>query len=331
MNASGAYYRQGVYIQGQDSNNGIFYLDSLFTFISNRPIETALRDISEFTLIYKPTGDTFRIYAAHLKASTGSANEAQRSAEVDSLRKVTNQLPAGSEFVVCGDFNIYGDYEAAYQKLVQDDVWNDGEFNDPFQLSGVWNNASYRFYHTQSTRTTQFGGGSYGGMDDRFDMILYSNGTAQSGGMYYLPGTCRAFGNDGNHYQLAVNAGTNGAVSQAVADALHLGSDHLPVMADFEFGGNSGIPILTMDGGLDIFPNPAHQEFYLRFHADREGDMPWSLYTVSGSLVEEGIMHCSAGMNNQKISLCGQPAAGRYVLSLKMYKSQISKSLYISN
>ncbi|MFM8432354.1 MAG: hypothetical protein ACKOA1_06120 [Bacteroidota bacterium] len=332
MNASGNYYRQGVYIQGRDSNNGIFYLDSLFTFVSNRPIETALRDISEFTMVYKPTGDTFRIYAVHLKASTGSANEAQRSAEVDSLRRVTDALPVGSEFIICGDFNIYGDYEAAYQKLIRDDPWNDGNFLDPFQMTGIWNNAAYRFYHTQSTRTTQFGGGSFGGLDDRFDMILFSNGVTQAGGMYYLPGTCQAFGNDGNHYQLAINSGSNASVSQTVADALHFASDHLPVMADFEFNGNSTVDELPVLGDLRIFPNPTDGHVTVSFIAERAGELSWKLIGQAGEEIgQAGWLWFGQGSNSHELIFKSVLPAGRYNISFDFDNKLISKVLYITN
>ncbi|MFM7216813.1 MAG: T9SS type A sorting domain-containing protein [Bacteroidota bacterium] len=332
MNANGAYYRQGVYIQGPDSNNGIFYLDSLFKFVSNRPIETTLRDISEFTMIYKPTGDTFRIYAVHLKASTGSANEAQRAQEVDSLRKVTNALPAGSDFIVCGDFNVYGDYEACYQGLIRNDSWNDGEFVDPFQLSGIWNNAAYRFYHTQSTRTTQFGGGSYGGLDDRFDMILCSNGVMQSGGMYYVPGSCHAFGNDGSHYQLAINSGTNNAVGSAVADALHFSSDHLPVVAEFEFGTNSSVGELAGVTGLVVYPNPAKKHIVISFAAPEPGVFQIQLLDSRGGLVYDfPAVRYGSGDFSRMLMLPEELKAGNYVLSMQSGKSLISRQLIISN
>ncbi len=53
LNANGNEYRQGSYIHGYDTNNGIFYKDSLFTFVSNTRIPTALRDINEFKLVFK--------------------------------------------------------------------------------------------------------------------------------------------------------------------------------------------------------------------------------------------------------------------------------------
>src|SRR5437016_4706380 len=120
MNANGNNYSKGSFINGPDTDNEIYFKTSAFTFVSNTPIHTNLRYISEFKMVHIATGDTVRIYAVHLKASSGSPNDLQRASEVDSLRKVTNMLPSGSNFMVCGDFNIYGDYESAYQELLQD-------------------------------------------------------------------------------------------------------------------------------------------------------------------------------------------------------------------
>ena len=119
---------------------------------------------------------------------------------MDSLRKVTNALAAGSAFFVCGDFNIYKSSESAYQKLLAVTPGNEGHFFDPLPLTGTWNNLSYASYHTQSTRTRSFNGGATGGLNDRFDMILYSKAVNLSGGITYVANSTVAFGNDGNHY-----------------------------------------------------------------------------------------------------------------------------------
>ncbi len=68
---------------------------------------------------------------------------------------------------------------------------------------------------------TQFGGGASGGMDDRFDLLLVSNSLPQPGGMDVLVNSHTTFGNDGNHFDLAINNGANGAVADSVANALH--------------------------------------------------------------------------------------------------------------
>jgi len=225
----------GTFVDGPDSDNAIFYKKDLFTFVSNMPIPTALRDINQFTIVYKATGDTVRIYSAHLKASTGATNEAQRAAEVTVLRNVTNSLGAGKNFIVCGDFNIYKSTEQAYINLKASNGATEGHFIDPFQMTGSWNNSAYAQYHTQSPRVRQFGGGATGGMDDRFDLLLYSQAIADPGGMAYVSNSTWAVGNDGNHYNDSINQQPNNSVPVAVANALHNASDHLPVIASFTF------------------------------------------------------------------------------------------------
>lgn len=239
MNANGNVYSAGTFINGFDSDNGILYKTSKFSFISNTPIQTALRDINEFKLVHILSGDTIRIYAVHLKASSTADDETKRAAEVDSLRKRTNALTPGSNFIVCGDFNFYRTAEIAYQKLLHVDVGIEGHFIDPIVMTSVWNNDSNALYHTQSPRTRSFGGGITGGLDDRFDLILYSKAISLSGGMTYVANSTVAYGNDGNHFNDSINQMPNSAVSQAVANSLHYGSDHLPVIAKFEFENSS--------------------------------------------------------------------------------------------
>ena len=251
LNANQTSYAAGTFNDGPDTDNAIFFKSNLFSFVSNTPIRTALRDISEFKLIYLPTNDTIRIFAAHLKASSGASNEALRAAEVDSLRKFTNALPANSKFWVVGDFNFYSTSEAAYQKLLQVTANAEGEFYDPLTLTGVFNNPAYSLYHTQSPRVRSFGGGATGGLDDRFDFILYSKAIKNGNGISYLNNSMVAYGNDGNHYNDSINRMPNTAVTQAVANALHEGSDHLPVIATFYFP-----TISTKDIGVTSFIAP---------------------------------------------------------------------------
>lgn len=262
LNPISATYSAGTFLDGPDTDNGLFYKSAKFTFISNHAIQTDLRTINEFKLVHLLSGDTIRIYAVHLKASSGVTNEAQRALEVDSLRKVTNALPAGSDFIVCGDFNFYSSSESGYQKLLQVQSGNEGHFIDPITMTGVWNSAGYAVRHTQSTRTRAFNNGSTGGVDDRFDLMLHSKGIHDPGRITYVANSCIAYGNDGNHYNDSINKQPNTAVPAAVADALHYGSDHLPVMATYNFEYNSGI---VPDAGLfsllspsaSTCPNPA--------------------------------------------------------------------------
>ena len=48
LNRVSSGYAAGTFINGTDTDNAIYYKTSLFTFLSNTPIPTALRDINEF-------------------------------------------------------------------------------------------------------------------------------------------------------------------------------------------------------------------------------------------------------------------------------------------
>jgi PKD repeat protein/subtilisin-like proprotein convertase family protein len=245
LNANSNTYSAGTFINGFDSDNAIYYKTAKFSFVSNTPIITDLRDINEFKLVHLLSGDTLRIFSVHLKASNTAPDEDQRALEVDSLRKYTNALPAGTNFLICGDFNIYKSSEQAYQKLLAVTPGADGHFIDPITMTGTWNNIAYAPYHTQSTRTRAFGGGSTGGCNDRFDLILFSNAMMQTGGVSYVPLSTQPVGNDGNHYNDSINKQPNTAVPLNVADAIYNGSDHLPVVCKIEFQ-NASCPIADL-------------------------------------------------------------------------------------
>lgn len=261
MNAYGNVYSMGTFIDGPDTDNGIFFRAAKFNFISNTRIRTSIRDINEFKIVHvNYPADTLRIFSVHLKSSSGIINENQRAAEVDSLRKFTSTIPANSFYMVVGDFNIYGDYEPAYLKLKQITNGN-GHFIDAISMTGSWNQFNYRQYHTQSPRTRGFGGGSTGGMDDRFDMILMSPGIFNAGRIAYVPGTMTPYGNDGNHYNDSINRRPNTVVPDSIADAIHYASDHIPVFAVFTFGNVIGISgnnqnIPEKFGLSQNYPNP---------------------------------------------------------------------------
>ena len=243
-------------------DNAIYFLTGVFHFISNTPIHTALRDINAFKLVHLLSGDTITIYSCHLKASAGPPNDSLRNAEVGLLRQVTNALPTGTNFIICGDFNTYSDVEPCYLSLLQDNITDDGNFIDPIHLTGVWNQYSYRSYHTQSTRVRSFGNGSTGGMDDRFDMILFSTAINTPGGITYVANSTVPIGNDGNHYNDSINQQPNFAVPVNVANGLHYASDHLPVTATFTFAGTTNV--INFDVAnlqFNLYPNPVTDKF----------------------------------------------------------------------
>jgi endonuclease/exonuclease/phosphatase family metal-dependent hydrolase len=224
----------------------LFYRHDEFSFISTSLINTAqstgTRDVVEWVMEHNDSGVQFNIYGVHFKASSGETNAQQRLAEATALREYLDDLPAGSHFMVVGDFNIYSNSSAsepAFEMLTGEGGDDDGRLFDPIDRIGHWhNNSSFADVHTQSPRS-----GSYGGMDDRFDWIFISESVlGETFEINYIDETYWAVGNDGNHFNQAINDGNNTSVNDAMADALHDASDHLPVIATFSFPGGDPSP-----------------------------------------------------------------------------------------
>ncbi len=329
LNYNSNAYRQGSFINGFDTNNGIFYKDSLFTFISNTRTQTDVRDINEFKLVLKSSGDTLRIFSLHLKAGSGQPYENQRLLEVDSLRSVTGRLSPGSYFIACGDFNIYGTFEQAYQRLVEDLPGDDGHLIDPLFMPGIWNQSFYRQYHTQSTRSNSFGGGAGGGLDDRFDMILYSESMIGPNGIYYVPGSLTSVGNDGNHYNLSVNANVNLAVPAAVANALYAASDHLPVMATFEVGPVPFVAEIAGNVRLKIYPNPNSGSFAMELDRLKAHEYKICIRTVEGQLIWESTVTNTGEPEIIRPYFENELMPGLYLVSVESPNSFLSSKILV--
>lgn len=308
LNAAVGGYDAGVFNDGPDTDNAIFFKGDKFNFIANNVIQTTLRDINEFVLKENVTNDTIRIYSVHLKASSGSSNELQRLAEVTALRNVTDTLPVNSDFIVVGDYNIYRSSEPAFIKLL--DQTTSGYFIDPLNLVGVWNeNINFAPYHTQSPRTRQFGGGANGGLDDRFDMILMSQAVMDSGGIEYVEGSYITYGNDGFHFNDSINRPPNMAVSQEIADALHYGSDHIPVIATLRFKPKNTIQMyVNIENGWNLLSVPL-----IAFDMNATALFPTAItpfYAYSNgytqaSILENGVGYWAKFNGNQTSTITG--------------------------
>lgn len=232
-------YARATYVSNQSSSNNLqnmcFYRSDKIGLYSQDEVLTGLRDINEYRLfrVDGATSDTVFLdfYVAHLKSASGSANEAEREAAVLSFKAHLNSLPASDYRIFGGDLNLYNSTEPAYQALLNTAPVL---FDDPINRPGNWsNNGAFDDIHTQSTRVTAFGGGATGGLDDRFDHIMVSeNISSGTGDVRYLSGSYKAIGNDGNHFNQAVNSGINNSAPPEVISALFQSSDHLPVVLD---------------------------------------------------------------------------------------------------
>ena len=184
---------------------------------------------------YTALAGTFRIYSLHLKAGgPATADSTTRRLEATTIRNTLNAVPAGTNFLVGGDLNLYGAYEGAYIRLTESQTDNDGQGVDVLSMPGNWHTVSgYALYDTQCPCNSGCGPGqSGGGLDDRFDLILGSNSMRNNGGVDLLAAGYGPYGNDGLHFNTDVNGGGfNNAVGVTIANALKTASDHLPVVA----------------------------------------------------------------------------------------------------
>ena len=283
---------------GFDTDNMLYYKNNNISLLSQSTVSTALRDIGKYTLSIAE--NELIIYSCHLKASSGGENEEARLQEILQLRAEIESLPENTEYIIVGDMNFYSSSESAYQNLtnetpiIAEDLCNS---------VGNWHNSSYySLVHTQSTRVESFGGGSTGGLDDKFDFIFSSPNFNDGSNIEYVNASFEAFGNDGNHYNQSINDGYNSAVSSEIADALYYASDHLPVCAEFSYDSNSEIVAKlfiseyiegsSYNKAIEIF-NGSGSEINLSAYSlekDSNGNNSWSShYDFSGVLADNEV------------------------------------------
>ncbi len=217
---------------GPDTDNMLYYNPKKIKFgaIGASYYATELRNIAHYTVALENSNDSLHIISVHLKAGDTEMDEIQRTNEIMTLK---NNMPMGSgdNVIVAGDFNFYSPEEVPYTMLT----------NTPFQRLvdplGPWerNSTQYLNFYTQSPRMEPdegCGGGTGGGMDDRFDFILHSEALSDN----FVKGSYAVLGNDGvDRRNAPINNPPNTKVSSQIADDLVCASDHLPVYADFVF------------------------------------------------------------------------------------------------
>ena len=185
---------------------------------------------------YTSTLSKFYVYGAHLKASTGSTNEALRNTGMKAIRANADALGAGIPCIYTGDFNFYNNTEDGYVSLI---AAGNGQGVDPYG-NGNWTGASNSWKQTQAPMIVGYNGMVGGGLNDRFDFIVPSLGAADGKGISAMTSTMRVPGNDGNHYNIDINAGNNTyypteiARSNLLADNLGMASDHITQLMEFQ-------------------------------------------------------------------------------------------------
>ncbi|MBR9845993.1 MAG: hypothetical protein GYB35_07760 [Algicola sp.] len=227
-----------------DLQNLIYYDSSKFILESQSIVTTIFRDFNHYRMkINSVESDTNPVYidiiVCHLKASSGTENQALRFQMVEDLVAYLDTFPSDSNVVLAGDLNVYTNSEPAFEELLDIDNTNTIDFIDPANQVGSWhNNPNYIDVVTQSTRTQTGFGGSTGGFDDRFDFILTSANMQTNPEIKFIENSYKVYGNNANVqcYNQAINSSdcAGADYSAFIRNALHDFSDHLPVTIELQ-------------------------------------------------------------------------------------------------
>ena len=247
------------FVNGPDTDSAFFYRTSrvqMATELSPDGVTTVAvggvapehpRNIMRYDIRFDDgtvNGARIALYSTHMKAGSGSTDQARRLVEAQKIRADAEALPADWCFLIGGDFNIQSSSQAAYVELVGWQIDNSGRFFDPINTPGSWNNnSSFRIVHTQDPAGA-------GGMDDRHDQLLISGGLVDGIGVDYIGNSAipystttwndpnhsyRSWGNDGTSYNVSLTIAGNtmvgATIAQALVDAAN-GAGHLPVFLD---------------------------------------------------------------------------------------------------
>ena len=309
-------YKAADFIDDEDTDidQGLFYNSNKFSFISTSQIDGYPRPVYIFTLKHLDTGEQFVVYNLHLKASKGSENELARSDQVKELKNYISETNSNF-YIVAGDFNIYSTTESAYKDLFSITESGKGNLHDLINVVGTYNDPSNANIHTQSTRTSQFGGGSHGGLDDRFDFILFSDSLMYGDRIFVIDSTYKSFGNDGMHYNSALNVGPNQEVPMNIANSLHDASDHLPVFVKIIFSNEKiyrevlNVESYSVSDKLLFYPNPSKNK--LNIQSDDHKINKLEIYSLNGTkILDKNINSNSCTIDISKINI------GNYLIIL---------------
>jgi len=261
-------WQAGPFIDGPDTDSALLYRASKVVFLGVHTLPAdpgttgAPRDVRRYDIGlvgYAALSTQLSMYSVHMKAGSGSTDQARRLIEARRIRDDAELLDPAINIMVLGDFNIQSSSQSAYIELTGFQANNNGRFFDPIATPGSWNNnSSFRFVHTQDPSGA-------GGMDDRHDQILVDEALGDGAGLEYIglfgvpyatttwddPNhSYRSWGNDGSSYNTSLTTNGNTMVGPAIAIALRnvaAGGGHLPVFLDLRVPGK-----ITADTTVDL-------------------------------------------------------------------------------
>ena len=328
LNINGADYWKSdniINYAGESIINHIFYDSRKLGLSKHIALRTNPRDTDFYELYLKTpglaAGDTIKLICIVAHPKAGQGYEASRRALMQTAMDYLNQHYPHDNALIMGDFNMYGASESGYRLLTQ--TYSNPEvcFVDPVGSAGIgeWNNNSqYAAYHTQSTRSYSDECFSSGGLDDRFDFILMADEIKFSyNHMRYVNNSYHAVGNDGRHFNMSIDQGTNTAVPAAVAEALFDGSDHLPVTMKIAVDVHLGVEDHEAQSlYANVAPNPAKDKAVVHFFNPANGSVQFELYSLQGQLMQRATDAFGEGSQQFEFDLQGL-TKGFYLLRIK--------------
>lgn len=282
-------------------------------------IPTVLRDINYFVLYLNDPelengADTtyLHTFVCHLKASEGNANEQTRLEMVQAALPYINALDDDAFVLFGGDFNVYTSAEPAYQALLN--PANSPDLADPISTPGSWNNNGfYVQVHTQSTREDViFGDGAGGGMDDRFDQVLISEGLEDPlAAIHYVEDSYQALGNSGDCFNQSILAcAQENGLPAAVTSAIYYMSDHTPIVFELETTLSVGIN----EARVSLLQARWNGQSGMLEIQCPSGWFRTEVWDLSGRLIHSEFLYFQEGVWNQLSP--GSPEKGIYLIRL---------------
>lgn len=309
---------------GGDLVSMLFYNDQKLALRSQYVLNTVVRDIMMYKLYYlspdlAQTHDTAFIncIVSHWKAGSATSDKNTRAQMTLNAMQWIEMYGGVGNYLFMGDFNVQTSSEQSFQNLVNYNVASLCFF-DPINKLGTWNNSgAFSDYHTQSTHTSSNGCASTGGMDDRFDFILASasviNGTNH---FQYLLSSYKAVGNDGNHFNQAINSGSNNSAPASIINDLYQMSDHLPIQLDLLINQQgAGFEELKLSSFTVQTNNPIDDYLQLILKSKESSNIKIELFSSSGIKIFDNQIQVNVDGYRDNISTLNWPS-GIYFLCL---------------
>lgn len=303
-------YKRGVIANTAGSSlvNMLYFNSDKLALKGVKVLQNSVRDIDLFQLYYRNnallSGDTIWVncIVAHLKAGTGYYNELDRETMVQNALSTLRNQYTPDNYLIMGDFNLYGSYEGAWKKLTTAFA-PDWAFHDPIDRVGDWsNNSSFTDVHSQSTHTD---GGCFssGGGDDRFDFILATSPIIDgSEKVTYIPGSYRTIGQDGLHFNRSLlDNPMNTTVPSEVLLSLYNNSDHLPVSLKLKVSTITGI---AQNNVVNDFEVEQHREgpIIAKFSLASPQTVIAECLSIDGRVIDRKIIETHQTMVNVELA-----------------------------